>query len=329
MNILIVGDLHLQISKFTEAQKCLDEILSLVDEHKPNELVILGDVFHNHAILRSELLSTFQSFLTQIKTRKVFTKILVGNHDQYKPTDAKYTSLDTFKHFSQYVQIIDKPTILGNTTYFPFLNKDQLHLLKDPALANDIFFLHQSINSFSYGHTDVQNEIDRDQIKASIIISGHIHKAQHRDNVLYVGTPYASSADDIDEVKGYWLLNTDDLKPTFIPSSLPQYKSIKLKVEDLPTLPSLLDSQDHVYYVYIEGIKKEILHYLASSDFLDLSQKYNIRVKSTFTDQHKEREISIKTNKTMEIVQQYLTKVYKGTIDREVLLNEFQWYHSL
>jgi len=50
MKILFCGDKHLKITRFDLAKQCLAWLNSVIDEHKPDMYICLGDDMDSHAI---------------------------------------------------------------------------------------------------------------------------------------------------------------------------------------------------------------------------------------------------------------------------------------
>ncbi|NJO52546.1 MAG: hypothetical protein HC840_27650, partial [Leptolyngbyaceae cyanobacterium RM2_2_4] len=121
MKVLFIGDPHLRINKFQMAKDFFDWIHRVIEEHQPNLVVNLGDTFHDHAVLRSELLEEFRIHVKKVTEKYGKTYIYVlGNHDQYKPKDAKYHALQNFKNISDFL-VIEETINLFDMTFVPFL----------------------------------------------------------------------------------------------------------------------------------------------------------------------------------------------------------------
>ena len=60
MKILFIGDPHLRMNNFEQSVSFLRWVEEQVQVLKPDVICNLGDTFHNHAVLRSELLKEFR-----------------------------------------------------------------------------------------------------------------------------------------------------------------------------------------------------------------------------------------------------------------------------
>ena len=105
--ILFIGDPHLKINNFEQSMSFLTWIEKVIDEVNPDIVCNLGDTFDTHAVVRSELISEFKMHVERITAKRPYWYVL-GNHDQYKPKDAKYHALQCFN--------INNFTIFDKTT---------------------------------------------------------------------------------------------------------------------------------------------------------------------------------------------------------------------
>jgi len=101
MKILFIGDPHLRINDFDQSIRLLRWIESTIRDLKPDLVCNLGDTFHNHAVLRSELIKEFADHIVNVTETAPYWYVL-GNHDQYKPKDSKYHALQSFINFKNF-----------------------------------------------------------------------------------------------------------------------------------------------------------------------------------------------------------------------------------
>ena len=81
MNILIVGDIHLDSQWVQDTDECLDKIVKFVSDYGCENVVLLGDIYHRRDIQKGgqeEL--RFHKFLSSFPYWTVI-HILTGNHD--------------------------------------------------------------------------------------------------------------------------------------------------------------------------------------------------------------------------------------------------------
>lgn len=85
MKLIHLSDLHLgkrvnEFSMLEDQEYILQQILKLIDEERPDAVLIAGDVY-DKSVPNTEAVSLFDEFLVQLARRKVQTYIISGNHD--------------------------------------------------------------------------------------------------------------------------------------------------------------------------------------------------------------------------------------------------------
>jgi len=327
MKILFIGDLHLRINHFEHGVNLLRWIESQVRLHKPDIVCNLGDTFHSHAVLRSEIIKEFKDhiYLSTLNGAKYW--YVLGNHDQYKPRDAKYHALQVFKDLPN-LTVFDKITELPqlNITMVPYVQ-----LYKDfPLHTNKICITHNTFVGADYGFKREDCGIDAGKVNADVIISGHVHKRQSFGNVIYPGTPCAHNATDVDQSKGLLLFDTATYKQTFIESPFPKWKSLQYEINqslDIATLHTQLETElDSInkWILKVSGPKAELSAYFKSKKYFDLTTDKNVVVKATPIDSEKQNRIQIKASSTNEIISEYVQKVYSGGADKLLIIQKAQ-----
>lgn len=326
MKILFIGDPHLRINEFEQSVKLLRWIESVVTEHRPDVVCNLGDTFHNHAVLRSELMKEFSDHIDAVTRFSPYWYVL-GNHDQYKPKDNKYHALQSFKDRKDFI-IFDQPrTDLDaiNITIVPYVQD----FADFPLDTNKICITHNTFIGADYGFRREDCGVDAARVSADVIISGHIHKRQTFGKVIYPGTPVAHNASEVDEVKGLLLLDTSTSEQRFIQSPFPRWRSLEFTVsenfsiDDLHTGIKSVDSVNK-WIVKITGPKSEISSYLRSKRYLDLIKDKNIVIKSNLIDSEKNSRVKIQASSPSTIVSEYVEKVYTGTLDKQLIIRKAQ-----
>lgn len=318
--ILFIGDPHLRINDFEQSIALLRWIESVAREHKPDVVCNLGDTFHNHAVLRSELMKEFRDHIYNINYTSTYWYVL-GNHDQYKPKDNKYHALQSFDQHEGFV-IFDRPrTDILDITIVPYVQKFE----DFPLDTNRICITHNTFIGADYGFRREDCGIDADKVSADIIISGHIHKRQTFGKVIYPGTPVAHNASEVDEVKGLLLFDTATLEQQFIPSPFPTWKSKEFTIgqsfslDDLNKEVSSLDSLNK-WLIKITGPKAELSHYLKSKKHTSSLEGKNIVIKLNLIDSEKQNRVKIQASSPSNIVSEYVDKVYNGSIDKQLII---------
>jgi DNA repair exonuclease SbcCD nuclease subunit len=334
LNILFIGDPHLKINNFEQSINFLRWVEETVTNLRPNiDLVCnLGDTFHNHAVLRSELVKEFKDHVENIISMGIPYWYVVGNHDQWKPKDNKYHALQVFDNIDDFT-VFDK-TVHFNSDNDPFKGITVVPYVQKfddfPTETLGICITHNTFIGADYGFKREDCGINADKVAADVIISGHIHKRQEFGKVVYPGTPYAHSANDVDQTKGLLLFNTRTFQREFIESPFPKWRSLEYEIcQNLPItalhtqLVTELDSVNK-WILKVSGPKAELSAYFKSKKYFDLIQGKKVAVKTIPTDAEKQNRVQIKATKPEDIIEEYVQKVYNGGADKSMIIHKAQ-----
>lgn len=289
--------------------------------HKPDVVCNLGDTFHDHAVLRSELLKEFQDHVKTIAVSTPYWYIL-GNHDQFRPKDSKYHALQTFNIPN--FRLFDKVEEVGDDiTVVPYVQRFE----DFPLQTKSICITHNTFIGADYGFKREDCGIDAGKINADIIISGHIHKRQSFGRVTYPGTPYAHSASDVDQTKGLLLFETSNFEQTFIESPFPKWRGLEFEIthdNPLANLHELLKielNEEDKWIIKASGPKVELAAYFKSKKYTDLIKGKKVVSKAIPTDKTKQK-VQIKATSIEGIMDEYINKVYDGGLDKQLILQK-------
>lgn len=327
--ILFIGDPHLRANDFEQSVTFLHWVEDVVAKEKPDILCNLGDTFHNHAILRSELLKEFKDHIERtisIMSNQVFNYwYVLGNHDQYKPKDSKYHALQSFdiEGFTVFDKIVHPNREI---TVVPYLANFE----DFPTNTHKIVITHNTFIGADYGFKREDCGINADKVNADIIISGHIHKRQSFGKVVYPGTPYSHNANDVGETKGLLLFDTATYEQTFIESPFTKWRSLDFTVGKYLSIDELHDmlgaNLDDVnkWILKISGPKLELSTYFQSKKYLDLVLGKSVVLKLMPSDAEKQSRIQIKSSSDNDIISEYVAKIYNGSADKSLIIHKAQ-----
>lgn len=324
--ILFIGDPHLRINQFEQSVALLRWVEEVVDKYKPDIVCNLGDTFHNHAVLRSELLKEFKDHVETITATTPYWYV-IGNHDQWKPKDSKYHALQVMDNIPNFT-VFDKITNLPkqNITIVPYIQKFE----DFPLDATGLVIAHCTFIGADYGFKREDCGINADNSNADVIISGHIHKRQSFGRVIYPGTPYAHNATDVDQTKGLLLFDTATYEQTFLESPFPKWKGLEFEIDQnspITTLHTMLDREldsDNKWIIKVTGPKAELSAYFKSKKYFKLIKDKNVIVKTTPTDSEKQNRVQIKSSSANDIISEYMNKVYSGGADKSLIIHKAQ-----
>jgi len=256
--VLVVGDPHIQIQKLGDSKMFIKRLTDLTDEHE--RVIILGDLFHTFAVIRSEVLKLWSEYFNQHGKK---TTALVGNHD-YAGQRGGSHALEVFKNTG--ATIVDHPMVIDNIAYLPFYrDNEQFEKYCKNLSPGMILFCHQSFTGADFGNGFFDpNGADVSCVKhLKSVVSGHIHRRQTFNNIFYPGIPYQHSFAEANceariftidlNSTGYQIIRGHDL-------DLPQYVVIDGNIADIPDLlPS--PNRSWSYKIVSRGSPSEIIDF--------------------------------------------------------------------
>lgn len=317
MKCLYLGDVHVQISNLDESDRLMNFIVDVIIKNKPDMMVILGDLFHNFAMVRTEILDFWIQWLDTLSESQKLV-VICGNHDLANSGNDAHKShaLNTFHLMKKKnLSIIDSPQVHNNIGFMPYKHDQDAFLDLANGLKNygaKILVVHQDINGSQYeSGFYAPNGIDPEKLDFPLIIGGHIHKRQRFGKVILPGTPRWLTNSDANEEKGLWMVEHDDntgliLSEEFIDTSsvcTPIIQIIYKEGEAEPTIPS----------------GKVTLELVGTSVWIDKEKhkfKNKVNIKTKITDTK-----NINTRKSGQNFEDFLKNIFVSDMDKIDLLN--------
>lgn len=239
MKILHMSDLHLgkrlcEFSLLEEQRDILTKILGIVDDEKPDCVIIAGDVY-NRSVPPEESVQLFDDFLCGLSERKVQTFVISGNHDSaeriafggrimnnggvhmspvYSGKTEPFALADEYGPVNVYMLPFIKP--INVRRYFPDAEissyNDALKIaVKEMNINTDernVLVTHQFITGASLSESEEIFIGGTENIDAAVFKDfdytalGHIHKPQNISKKMrYCGTPLKYSLSEVNQEK--------------------------------------------------------------------------------------------------------------------------------
>ena len=174
-----------------------------------------GDLFHYRDEINVKTLYFTNTLLDLFNDFEIL--MIPGNHDAYYKDNSTVHSLSILNNRHN-ITIFDKPyveEICGRKIGFCPWGTE----LKDIPTGCDLIIGHFELQNFNFNSFKVCEEgITSTDIltKCNLIFSGHFHKKQRRlyDNgeIVYAGNPFEMDFNDINDKKGYYILNLEEPK---------------------------------------------------------------------------------------------------------------------
>ena len=281
-------DIHfgLKSNSSTHLRDCeefVDWFIAEAQKEGCETCIFLGDWSHNRNSLN---LFTLDSSLRCLeKLGAAFEQFFwfPGNHDLFYK-DKRDIHSSAFGRHIPGVTVVESVTTIDDVTLVPWLVGDEW---KDISkVKSKYMFGHFELPLF-YMNAMVQMP-DHGELQAShfkhqdYVFSGHFHKRQQRDKIVYMGNAFPHNfADAGDDKRGMMTLEWGG-EPQFIDwPNCPKYRTVKLS--------DLIDNAD--------TIMKSKMHIKVNLD-IDISYEEANFIKETFIKDYDIREISLIQDKT-------------------------------
>lgn len=225
--------------------------IPLIKKYKKSKetvaLVIAGDFFDNRQHIDINVMNIGSQIMYKL-SKEVEVFILVGNHDIYKKKDTDITSLRLFDMFDNVNVVYNVSQILlkgdKKMTLVPWVgdHKAETNLLAKHK-NDDFIIMHTDIAGLNFDNgREIIDGANISVVETGKIYSGHIHKRQENDKVVYLGSPYQLRRSDIGNNKGVYSIkfvekgSSYTTRQEFVANEYSP-KFLRIRISDILNLP--------------------------------------------------------------------------------------------
>lgn len=265
----VVGDPHV-------TNKSLDRFKSLTEfvESQGFPVIWMGDLLDNKEVIRGKCLNAWFEYLRSSKLNHI---IIVGNHDWFN-LECQDHSLKSLSALSN-VTIVDRPMELNGIWFLPYEHKlDKLRSQISHLPEGSVLFSHMDVKSFDYGNGYLaESGLDLEDLKKfKLVVSGHYHAYQQRDNLVYIGTPFSHSFGETDQVKYIGFFDESKSTLSIVPTTMPRHLTLEIDLDEPPEMGELHEYFDKHYDDYVRvllyGTQGQIAGFNKSTGLVDSSR---------------------------------------------------------
>ncbi len=326
-------DIHfgLKSNSQTHNQDCEDFVDWFIAEAKKESAdtcIFLGDWHHNRNSINLITLDTSIRCLEKLGAAFAQFFWFPGNHDLFYK-DKRDVHSSAFGRHIPGVTVVEKVTTVGDVTLVPWLVGDEwkdISKTKSKYMFGHfelpLFYMNAMVQMPDHGELQAEHFKHQDYV-----FSGHFHKRQTRDKIVYIGNAFPHNFSDTwDDDRGMMLMDWGG-KPYFKNwPDAPKFRTVKLS--------KLIDEKDTL-------MKSKM--YLKVNLDIDITFEEANFIKETFVAEHDIREISLiqdkddvttvlddqadsKFESVDQIVTEQLVNIDSDSFDKKVLL---EIYNSL
>ena len=189
MKAIVIGDPHFKRDNIENVELFISKITVLIDNVKPDFIVMLGDLLHDHERLHTIPLNYAYDFIRILSGYPTFC--IVGNHDLINNQQFLTTNhwMNAMKEWDN-VTVVDKVVAWDNFLFVPYVPPGRFHeAIKDYDLDDySAVFCHQEFYGCKMGAI-ISEHGDQWDDNNPLVIAGHIHQRQYvGKNVFYPGS---------------------------------------------------------------------------------------------------------------------------------------------
>jgi DNA repair exonuclease SbcCD nuclease subunit len=285
--------------------------------------IFMGDWHHNRNSINLITLDTSIRCLEKLGAAFEQFFWFPGNHDLYYKDKRDVHSSAFGKHIPG-VTVVDGVQTLDDVTLVPWLIGDEwkdMKKIKSKYVFGHfelpLFYMNAMVQMPDHGELQAQDFGNPDYV-----FSGHFHKRQHKENIVYIGNAFPHNfADTWDDERGMMILEWDGVPEYVNWPDCPKYRTLKLS--------RLIDEKDTI-------MKSKM--YLKVNLDIDISFEEANFIKETFVAEHDVREISLiqdkdnldavledqvdsKFESVDQIVTEQLVNIDSDSFDKKTLLD--------
>lgn len=317
-------------------QDCVDFITWFCGKVKKDpeitHIVFMGDWFENRNAVNVLTLNYAHEALKILNSLNLPIYIIIGNHDLYHRENRKVFSTKVFDEFENVV-IVSEPVVLEEKILLsPYLFKSEY-----PTLAK--------FNTLPYwmGHFEFRNFVvtgsdrmmehgpEHKMFDGPIyIFSGHFHKRQSRDNVVYIGNCFPMDYGDAwDDARGMAILDTETTDVELIDwEDCPKYRKVLLsdilfKDFQFPSkcrVRCIIDTE--IGYSDAQTLREELTKSLGLREFKLEEDPYEKKDAIAGEDSSEEFDLSSLNDAVIKMLKSGVSKT--TTIDPDCLIEIYQ-----
>lgn len=329
MKFLLSSDLHIKKGIYVDiGLEYLDYIQDYCLSNDIKNIIFLGDIFEKSSKIYNEaFVPVFNKFY---EMQKLIFAFILGNHDIYS-SNRENSIIEVFSPFGSVYKDFhgifpnDGNGIDSQSFDFGFLpyTKSEQDL---PTQKIKYLFTHLAIADFKFDNNFHVNEriaFPRDLFSNyKLVFSGHFHRHQVRDNIIYVGSPYQLSFEESGVEKGFIVFDSDDGEWEFIKyNAAPEY--IKLNIEDITKINEIDFSNKFVKVKITKKVDEfiKLKYILFGKGALEVLPDFES--KSEVIKLEKEADDIDMSMSILDIIRECIRNIKNDKIDNKKLMNIF------
>lgn len=296
-------------------------------------VAFLGDWNENRSALNISTLNYSYIGAKKLDALGIPVYFVIGNHDLYQRYSREIHSIVHFQEFKNF-RVMDQPTIIneieGKALFSPYMfheeYPDLAKFLSIPFWAGHFEFKGFETSSGNIMAIGPEGEMFKGP---KHIISGHFHKRQAKDNIIYMGNTFPMDFGDAGDANGRGLMIYDHVKqeptwtdwdeaPQYIKTLLSSVIDKKIVLPKQSRVKCLVDFQ--ISFDESSFLRKTFMEKNTLREFV-LEEPQEIAEAMTDTKVTMSQEQYDKLSTVDELVKQMLTDIESDHLDNQMLID--------
>jgi len=245
VKIAIINDTHFGARGdsqlfFDYFMKFFDDVFfPYLEKNNIKTIIHAGDLMDRRKFVNFNILNQVRTkFMDRINDQDIELHCILGNHDVYYRNTNMINSIREL--FSNDLNLYEKPEVVNfdglDIALLPWINKENeqesVDFIKNASAP--ILIGHLELRGY-----DVMRGIKFDGgMDANIfdryekVLSGHFHCRQESGNVHYMGTQYQITFADLNETKGFHVLDTETREIDFVENPYKMFHTLRYNDND-------------------------------------------------------------------------------------------------
>ena len=334
MKIAIITDTHYGARK---GSKHLHDYFELfydnvffpaLEEHNVGAVIHMGDAFDSRKSIDYQSLEWAKRVVFD-RLAKYETHMIIGNHDCYYKNTNDVNSPELLLQTYSNIKTYNSPTEVQidnfNILFIPWINAENF---KDTVNAIEV-----SNSKYAMGHLELngfrahRGHVMEDGMDCSLFekfertFSGHYHTRSDNGRIFYLGNPYEMFWNDVNDPRGFHILDTDDHTLTQINNPYKLFYNIYY--EDTPY--QMFDASEYENKI-VKVIVRKKTNPKAFEKFIDklyVSGIQDLKIVENF-EIHESEDFEIDEDEnTLSILNRYIEEA-EMEFDKSIIKNIFQ-----
>jgi len=267
------GDSQLFFDYF---MKFFDEVFfPYLEENDIKTIIHAGDLMDRRKFVNFNILNQVRTrFIDRLHKNNIDLHCILGNHDVYYRNTNMVNSIREL--FAVDLHLYEKPEVVNfdglDIALLPWVNKENEQESVDfiKTASAPILIGHLELHGY-----DVMRGVKFDGgmnpeyfDRYEKVLSGHFHCRQEKGNVYYMGTQYQITFADLNETKGFHVLDTETREIEFIENPYKMFHTIRYNDNEGPIDTDKLDCS-HLKDAYVKLFVESKKHPYGFDRFMD------------------------------------------------------------